>query len=54
VFVYGAPLEVPRRADRETMERARETLERALLDLTERAEGLAAGVPAGHAADAAP
>jgi hypothetical protein len=54
VFVYGAPLEVPRRADRATMERTREALERALVDLTARAEDLAAGRPAGPAADAAP
>jgi histone H3/H4 len=54
VFVYGAPLEVPRRADREAMERLREALERALLELTERAEDLAAGRPVGHTADAAP
>jgi hypothetical protein len=48
VFVYGAPLEVPRGADRAAMERSREALERSLLDLTARAESLAAGRAGGE------
>ena len=53
MFVYGAPQEVPRGADRAAMERARETLQQTLVDLTERAERLAGGGPADIAADAA-
>ena len=45
VFVYGAPIPVEARADREAMEGIRAGLEGALETLTARAERLAAGEP---------
>jgi lysophospholipid acyltransferase (LPLAT)-like uncharacterized protein len=46
VFVYGDPIPVDARADRDTMERIRADLERILEALTTRAEALAAGARA--------
>lgn len=46
VFVYGDPISVEARADRDTMERIRADLERILEDLTARAEARAAGARA--------
>lgn len=46
VFVYGDPIPVDARADRDTMERIRADLERVLETLTTRAEALAAGARA--------
>lgn len=45
VFVYGDPIAVDARADRDAMERTRADLEQTLERLTARAEGLAAGAP---------
>jgi lysophospholipid acyltransferase (LPLAT)-like uncharacterized protein len=45
VFVYGAPIVVEARADRQAMERIRASLEATLETLTARAERLASGEP---------
>jgi hypothetical protein len=44
LFLYGAPIEVPRRADPDEAERYRERLERELGELTDRADA-ALGLP---------
>jgi hypothetical protein len=43
VFLYGEPIAVPADAGRDLMESRRAALERALQDLTDRAEAMAAG-----------
>ena len=45
MFVYGDPIAVPAGADRGLMEERRLAVERALVDLTGRAEAIAAGRP---------